>query len=149
MVPKLIPGPRVSSAVGAIILSITYGYDASESDNKMDPLVKLAETGMDLFSKATTPGAFFVDYIPWCEFVIPNDFPHLLNPRSVRSALFFEVKYLPACLPGMGFRRKAVLWRKMVFDMVEVPYQFTKSQLVRLRQLPVISPRSSKTCRMP
>ena len=31
----------------------------------------------------------------------------------------------------MGFRRIAALWRKHLFEMTELPYQFTKSQMVR------------------
>ena len=61
--------PELSTA-GAIILSIAYGYDASESENEPDPLVKLAELGNAQFSEASTPGAFLVDFIPWCEFVL-------------------------------------------------------------------------------
>lgn len=52
------------SAAGAIVLSISYGYDVSESGT--DPLVQLAESCMDTFSLAVTPGVFLVDFLPWC-----------------------------------------------------------------------------------
>ena len=41
-----------------------------------------------------------------------------------------EVRYIPASLPGMGFRRTAALWRQNLLDMAELPYHFTQSQIV-------------------
>lgn len=52
---------RISNA-GAIILMITYGYQVKEHN---DPLVKIAEDGVDTFSKATLPAAFLVDVFPF------------------------------------------------------------------------------------
>lgn len=54
-----------SSATGAIILSITYGYDVSHSPDHPDPHVALAESTVEEFSLAVTPGRFLVDFIPW------------------------------------------------------------------------------------
>ena len=56
-----------SSVVGAVILSITFGYDVPESASATDPLIKLAEITVEEFSLAVTPGVFLVDFIPWCE----------------------------------------------------------------------------------
>jgi hypothetical protein len=50
------------STAGAIILKITHGYQVSENE---DPLIALAETTMEEFSKAVVPGAFLVDFLPW------------------------------------------------------------------------------------
>ena len=58
------------SLSGAIILSISYGYDTLESDNEADPFVKLAESGVEQFSAAVAPGAFYVDFIPWCGYAL-------------------------------------------------------------------------------
>ena len=46
---------------GAIILMITFGYQVKKHG---DPLVKIAEDGVDTFSKATLPAAFLVDLFP-------------------------------------------------------------------------------------
>ena len=52
---------RTSNA-GGIILMITYGYQVKEHN---DPLVKIAEDGVDTFSKAALPAAFLVDVFPF------------------------------------------------------------------------------------
>lgn len=49
---------------GAVVLRLTYGYEVAETD---DPLVKLADTTMDQFSKSVAPGGFLVDFIPACK----------------------------------------------------------------------------------
>ena len=46
------------SAAGAIILSISYGYDASNSDTEADPLVKLAVWHEDILQRSD-PGCLF------------------------------------------------------------------------------------------
>lgn len=70
-----------SSAAGAVILSITYGYDVSDTPGNPDPLVKLAKTTVEEFSLAVAPGGFLVDFIPWCTWFIPKltFSPHLRN----------------------------------------------------------------------
>ncbi|KAJ2915834.1 hypothetical protein MD484_g4605, partial [Candolleomyces efflorescens] len=86
---------------GGIILKITYGYDVREN---ADPLVDLIEGANENFNKATVPGAFVVDFFP-----------------SLRN--------LPAWCPGAGFLETAALWKKDTDAMVEVPLEYTKSQL--------------------
>ncbi|KAF8510041.1 cytochrome P450 [Gautieria morchelliformis] len=95
---------HIRHTAGAIILSISHGYDVLESQK--DPLVTLAESTVDEFSIVVTPGAFLVDFIPW-------------------------LKYVPAWLPGMGFKRKASRWRKNIIDMLELPHEFTRSQMAK------------------
>ncbi|KAF8514282.1 cytochrome P450 [Gautieria morchelliformis] len=95
---------HIQHTAGAIILSISHGYDVSDSQE--DPLVTLAELTVDEFSMAVAPGAFLVDFLPW-------------------------LKYVPAFLPGMGFKKKASIWRKDLMDMAELPYEFTKSQMAK------------------
>jgi hypothetical protein len=87
---------------GGIILKITYGYDVQEN---ADPLVDLIEGANENFNKATVPGAFVVDFFP-----------------SLRN--------LPGWLPGSGFLETAARWKKDTDAMVEVPLEFTKSQMV-------------------
>jgi hypothetical protein len=42
------------------------------------------------------------------------------------------VKYLPEWFPGAGFQKKAKIWKKIVLDMPNVPFQFVKKQLVSI-----------------
>lgn len=57
----------VSGAAGAIILSISYGYDVS--GNGPDPLVQLSETTLEEGSKAATPGSFLVIFYLGIRFI--------------------------------------------------------------------------------
>ncbi|KAF9062871.1 cytochrome P450 [Rhodocollybia butyracea] len=87
---------------GAIILQIAYGYEVeSESD---DPLVRVANLGMDRFNRATAPGAFLV-----------NQMPILLK--------------VPDWFPGTEWKRIGRSWAKDYWAMVDVPFDFVKKQL--------------------
>ena len=45
------------------MLLVTYGYEVP-LDSHADPLVKIVERAMEGFSRASEPGAFWVDYLP-------------------------------------------------------------------------------------
>lgn len=51
-----------TSAAGAIILKIAYGYDVLE--DLSDPYVALANDALDKFSRSTMLGEFPVDFLP-------------------------------------------------------------------------------------
>ncbi|KAF9463769.1 cytochrome P450 [Collybia nuda] len=87
---------------GGIIMQLTYGIEVQEGE---DPYVSLIEGANDNFSAATVPGAFMVDF-----------FPSLL--------------LLPEWLPGMSFKETARKWAKATADMIEIPFAFTKKQMV-------------------
>ena len=52
---------------GAVILNIAYGYAPAVAANDPDPLVDIAETALDIFSRACVPGVWAVDVFPGCE----------------------------------------------------------------------------------
>ena len=56
------PHSLSTSAAGAIILKIAYGYDVEE--DLSDPYVALANEALDKFSKSTMLGEFPVDFLP-------------------------------------------------------------------------------------
>ena len=87
---------------GGIILRLTYGYQVQDGE---DPFVNLIEKANNNFNAATVPGAFPVDFFP-------------------------ILKRLPEWLPGCGFLRTARLWAKDTAAMVNVPYDFTKQEMV-------------------
>jgi hypothetical protein len=50
------------STISAIILRVTYGYQAKESN---DPFIEIAEEALESLAIAGNPGTFLVDLIPW------------------------------------------------------------------------------------
>lgn len=92
---------RANRAAGAIILKIAYGY---ELQGNKDALVDLVDRAVLTFSLSATPGAWLVDLLPF-------------------------LKYVPAWMPGAGFKRTAKEWGAILEEMVDVPYNFTKQQM--------------------
>ncbi|PSR74371.1 hypothetical protein PHLCEN_2v9879 [Hermanssonia centrifuga] len=96
---------HVRQSPGELILRLAYGYKVA-TEQKEDPLVKIAEEAMQGFSRASEPGAFLVDTIP-------------------------QLKYLPEWFPGAGFKTTARRMRKDLERLYNVPYEFVKDQMVR------------------
>lgn len=84
-------------------MQLTYGIDVREEGN--DPFVDLIEKANSNFNASTIPGAFPVDFFP-------------------------VLRSLPEWLPGMGFMETARTWLQDTLAMVEVPYNYTKEQMV-------------------
>lgn len=97
---------------------MTYGIEVQDD---ADPFVDLIEDANHNFNAATVPGAFLVDFFP-----------------SLRN--------LPEWLPGMGFMETARIWARATADMVEVPYSFTKKNMVRLFRYPSFEYRADFCC---
>ncbi|KAG1804497.1 cytochrome P450 [Suillus subaureus] len=92
---------HVRHTAGAIILRISHGYEVQENN---DPFIDLADCAVDQFSRATAPGAFMVDIMPF-----------LAN--------------VPGWFPGAGFKCLAREWSKTREDMAAIPYKFVKDQM--------------------
>lgn len=86
---------------GSTLLSSVYGYEVSSS---CDELVKVVENAVHRISEAALSGNFYVNTIVW-------------------------MKYIPAWMPGAGWKRTANAWRKEVKEMVNVPYNWAKDQI--------------------
>ncbi|KAF9050876.1 OrdA protein [Hymenopellis radicata] len=86
---------------GSIIVKLAYGITVQEGE---DPFVTLIEHANANFNIATTPGKFLVDVFPLLRFV-------------------------PAWVPGAGFKTLATQWKKAFDDMVQVPYAFTRKMM--------------------
>ena len=98
-----------TSKAGGIILRATYGYEVNEGHDDYVDLIQRANSN---FNRAGTPGAFLVDVLPF-------------------------LKYLPEWLPGTGFLALAREWKKVTVESAEVPYAFTKKQMVWSRPIVV------------
>ncbi|GJJ06167.1 hypothetical protein Clacol_000356 [Clathrus columnatus] len=96
---------HIRRTIASVVLKATYGYSIPNGEEGNDDLmVKLSERGLHEFSIAQAPGAFLVDFIPL-------------------------LKYVPPWFPGAGFRRKAMEWKLHQQEMMDTPFEFTKSQM--------------------
>ena len=84
--------------VGAITLRIAYGYIVQEGT---DPLLTLVEGAVLSAEAVMTPGTWLVDTLPF-------------------------LRYLPEWIPGAGFKQVAAESRKLLLDMVNIPYGLAK-----------------------
>ncbi|EIN06167.1 cytochrome P450 [Punctularia strigosozonata HHB-11173 SS5] len=86
---------HVRTVPGEMILEVAYGIKVTGAD---DPWLRLAEEGNDSAIAAATPGRFLVDLLPF-------------------------LKWVPAWVPGAGFKRLAMEWRQLNTDMYTLPYE--------------------------
>lgn len=84
--------------VAANTISVAYGLDVAPSN---DPVVTAATDGIEATMASLTPGRFLVDTIP-------------------------ILKYVPAWVPGAGFKRQAAKWKKLVREMIDNPFDAAK-----------------------
>ncbi|KAG2119059.1 cytochrome P450 [Suillus discolor] len=92
---------HVRHTAGAVILRISHGYEVKEND---DPFVDLADRVVDQWSRATAPGAFIADAVP------------------------FLIK-VPEWFPGAGFKRLAREWHDDFEELISAPYKFVVDQM--------------------
>ncbi|KAF9561003.1 cytochrome P450 [Agrocybe pediades] len=88
-------------SAGRIILSVTYGFPVDMEDNTY---LEDAEATMKMIEKGTTLGAYYVDMIPL-------------------------LKHMPAWMPFNTIPAVASSGRKLLFRMVDKPYQHVKNAL--------------------
>ncbi|OQE34915.1 hypothetical protein PENCOP_c015G06813 [Penicillium coprophilum] len=100
---------HIRKEAGAIVLKIGYGYTIEP--HTRDPLVDLADKGMEDFSYALLPATWAVEFIP-------------------------IMKYLPAWFPGAGFVKIAQNYKSRSEAFSNVPYAFTKQQMAKGQFVP-------------
>ncbi|EJF59311.1 cytochrome P450 [Dichomitus squalens LYAD-421 SS1] len=89
---------HVRLTAGRIILSVTYGLSVSTADSEY---ISHAEDTMHMISKATVPGAFLADLLPW-------------------------MKHLPSWVP---FQQEAKQGREMIERLVTKPFEHVKREM--------------------
>ncbi|KAI1795415.1 cytochrome P450 [Ganoderma leucocontextum] len=99
---------QIRKMTGAIVLMISYGYQAQEND---DPLIRIAEEATEQAAEVAQPGAFLVDVFPF-------------------------LKHMPTWMPGAGWKRKGQMYRANMDQMSAVPHQFVKDQMAAGASLP-------------
>jgi len=83
-------------------MDVTYGYKVAISG---DPFVEVAETSVTAFAEAAIPGRFLVDTLPL-------------------------LRYVPSWFPGAGFKKLAKEWKSATVKMVDLPFEYIKTELV-------------------
>ena len=84
---------------------MSYGYELSEDATK-DRLVNIAEESMQGFSRASEPGAYLVDTVPW-------------------------LKYTPDWIPGIRWKKDLREMRKAREELYDVPFEYVMTEMAR------------------
>ncbi|KAH9927105.1 cytochrome P450 [Epithele typhae] len=92
---------ELQKLAGSIVVTITYGYKA-KSDH--DEIITAVDKAMADFALVTQPGAFVADV-----------FPILTS--------------IPSWFPGTAWMQKAAQSKKLLEDMVQLPYVWVKKQM--------------------
>ncbi|KZS97116.1 cytochrome P450 [Sistotremastrum niveocremeum HHB9708] len=88
-------------ATGSFILQIAYGYKSASTG---DPLLEVVNEAMAQFSRATEPGAWLVDLMPW-------------------------LRHVPSWFPGGHFHHIAAKWRVTLNAMANNPFEMVKKEI--------------------
>ncbi|GBE78227.1 Multifunctional cytochrome P450 monooxygenase af510 [Sparassis crispa] len=95
----------------AIVLSVAYGHQVAPEG---DPYVLLADQAMNTLGLAGIFGTYLVDYIP-------------------------PLRFIPAWMPGAGFKRQALEWRKLNQAMLNAPFKMVKERMASGNAIPCIT----------
>jgi len=98
------------SMAGETIMSVAYGLEVQQEN---DIYIRTAEEGVHPLTAAGVPGAFLVDTLPF-------------------------LKNIPEWMPGAAFQKKAREWKKLARNMVELPFEAAKKNIV----CPIVLPLS-------
>ncbi|TFK21388.1 cytochrome P450 [Coprinopsis marcescibilis] len=97
---------HVRRYAGSLTLNIVYGY---EVQSNQDEYLVMAEDAVDVLSNeiASAGGVWAVDLLPWLANI----------PKWAEG------------LPGMSFKRKARVWKKLMEDWVDGPFEYVKNSM--------------------
>ena len=95
---------HVRRYAGGLTLSVVYGYEAVSNE---DEFLRLAEECIDLLSNriASGGGIWPVDVFPF-------------------------LKHIPLWMPGSGFKKNAIIWKKKMEEFVDKPFEYVKTSMV-------------------
>ncbi|KAF8880683.1 cytochrome P450 [Infundibulicybe gibba] len=92
---------HIRHCFSAAIMDIAYGIKTEDTN---DPYTTIAEEVFAGVAEAGVAGSFLVDLIPM-------------------------LKYVPAWVPGAGFKRKAAYWRAVVHKMADKPWEAVQQNI--------------------
>jgi hypothetical protein len=89
---------------GNLTLSVVYGYEVVSDE---DEFMKLGEECVDLLANriASGGGIWPVDVFPF-------------------------LKHIPLWMPGSGFKKNAIIWKKKMEEFVDKPFEYVKNSVV-------------------
>ncbi|KAL5532017.1 hypothetical protein ACEPAF_5581 [Sanghuangporus sanghuang] len=93
---------EVHGHVASIVVKAVYGHDVSGNPAD-DPLIKLNEQALNMTTATGSVGATFIDFFPF-------------------------LRHVPAWVPGMGLKRKALEIRELMQIVFTSPFEDVKSQ---------------------
>jgi hypothetical protein len=137
-----------SSNAAAVTMSITYGIDI---EDKEDRYIAMAERALEGVGQAASPGAFLVDLLPWRKlssslllmWSIHMEFYHSqICPVRLFTITAYSSTYPykhSEWVPGASFKRKAREWHAAVMQMKDAPFATVVHEMVR-RYSRAISP---------
>jgi hypothetical protein len=122
------------SYTASLLLHLVYGHRASSTDDKY---IRMSEAVVRGTLEGGVPGSQVVDFFParelslfFASFVLLCSVLQLKGPS-------FAVKYIPAWLPGMAFKRHALRARKDIEGMRKMLFDVAKKYIVSLPQLDI------------
>lgn len=94
---------HVRRYAGGLTLSVVYGYEAISNE---DEFLNLAEECVDLLANRITSGGGIwpVDIFPF-------------------------LKHIPLWMPGSGFKKNAIIWKKKMEEFVDRPFEYVKNSM--------------------
>ena len=95
---------HVRRYAGSLTLAVVYGYEVV---SKEDAFLNLAEECVDLLANRITAGGGIwpVDIFPF-------------------------LKHIPLWMPGSGFKKNAITWKKKMEEFVDRPFEYVKISMV-------------------
>ncbi|KAF7715039.1 Cytochrome P450 [Penicillium ucsense] len=102
---------QFSSEVGAVILGAAYAGRYTAEPSNLDKLVHPSNEVMDIFAQSAKPGAWMVDLIP-------------------------ALKYVSTWFPEANLKRVARRWSAQTRALIDIPYAFSKLQIVNVETKP-------------
>ncbi|KAF8811120.1 cytochrome P450 [Phlegmacium glaucopus] len=94
---------HVRRYAGGLTLSVVYGYEAVSNE---DQFLGLAEECVDLLANriASGGGIWPVDIFPF-------------------------LRHIPLWMPGSGFKKNAIIWKKKMEEFVDRPFEYVKTSM--------------------
>lgn len=99
---------HVRRTAAAVVMKILYGHQVAPEG---DVFVSLADKALATLAHSGIFGTYLVDYIP-------------------------ILRHIPSWMPGAGFKRKALQWRKLNRAMLNEPIEMVKSRVANGRAVP-------------
>lgn len=105
--------------MAALIMESVYGHRIVSLD---DPYIDLIDRAMEAQTSTQLTGSILVDFFPFCAFSC------WFVARRLTTSL---VKYMPAWLPGMEWKRAGLRARSLIDEAKTRPYVMARDAVVR------------------